>query len=444
MLLDVDRAAAARRLRDDSSSGCSSRRRTGSSRTAASARAPGSAAATSSRPCSGGGASVAPRVVLTGSQATADAVRDVAAARPLYPGLDERFSPGSTRDGSVLHIGSNDPRDDTPTALAAARAAGERLVVVGGYAGPADGAQVVGRVTDDELVEHYRRADAFVDTSLYEGFGFQVLEAMACGTPVVASDTTSIPELVGDAALLCPPGDVDAFAAALRRLRSEDGLADELRRRGLARAGRVHVGAHGAAARGRRRGGGARVIVFVHGLRNWGAVEEYVAALVRGLRERGEDVALLYPDDPVLAPFAELGAAGGTFDLDAPGLTLRLRRELRRLRPAIVHATDVFPQAQLAARLAGVRRLFVTHHTPELPRRDNLAGRAWQRARLADAAGGDLHVRDGPRVRRPTAPHARRPARDRPRSLRERDAACSRAESSATSRGSPSRRAIAT
>jgi glycosyltransferase involved in cell wall biosynthesis len=121
------------------------------------------------------------------------------------------------------------------------------------------------------------------------------------------------------------------------------------------------------------------VIAFVHGLRNWGAVEEYVAALVRGLRERDRDVALLYPDAAVLAPFAELGAAGGTFDLDAPGLTMRLRRELRRLRPSIVHATDVFPQAQLAARLAGARRLFVTHHTPELPRRDNLAGRAWQR-----------------------------------------------------------------
>jgi glycosyltransferase involved in cell wall biosynthesis len=121
------------------------------------------------------------------------------------------------------------------------------------------------------------------------------------------------------------------------------------------------------------------VIVFVHGLRNWGAVEEYVAALVRGLRARGEDVALLYPDDSALAPFAELGAAGGTFDLDAPRLTLRLRRELRRLRPTIVHATDLFPQAELAARLAGVRRLLVTHHTPELPRRDNLAGRTWQR-----------------------------------------------------------------
>ena len=120
------------------------------------------------------------------------------------------------------------------------------------------------------------------------------------------------------------------------------------------------------------------MIAYVHGLRNWGAVEEYVAALVRGLHEREEDVALLYPDDAALAPFVELDAQGGPFDLEAPGLTGRLRRELRRLRPSIVHVTDVFPQAELAARLAGARRLFVTHHTPELPRRDNLAGRTWQ------------------------------------------------------------------
>jgi glycosyltransferase involved in cell wall biosynthesis len=116
------------------------------------------------------------------------------------------------------------------------------------------------------------------------------------------------------------------------------------------------------------------LIVYVHGLRNWGAVEEYVAALVRA---GGEDAVLLYPDDPVLAPFAELG--GRTFDLDARGLTRRLSRELRALRPEIVHVTDVFPQALVAARLAGVRRVVVTHHTPELPRSDNLAGRLWNR-----------------------------------------------------------------
>ena len=147
-------------------------------------------------------------VVLTGSQATADAIRDVVAARPLYPGLEPRFRPGPSdeRDPYVLHIGSNDPRDDTATAIRAANGAGARLVVAGGWNGPAsEGVELVGRVSDERLVELYQGAAVFLDTSLYEGFGYQVLEAMACGTPVVASRATSLPELVGDAGLLCPP-----------------------------------------------------------------------------------------------------------------------------------------------------------------------------------------------------------------------------------------------
>jgi glycosyltransferase involved in cell wall biosynthesis len=116
------------------------------------------------------------------------------------------------------------------------------------------------------------------------------------------------------------------------------------------------------------------VIVYVHGLRNWGAVEAYVATLARAV---GDDAYVLYPDDPVLAPFSEF--RGATFDLDAPTLTRRLARRLRTLRPRIVHVTDVFPQALLAARLARVPHVVVTHHTPELPRRDNVGGRLWNR-----------------------------------------------------------------
>jgi glycosyltransferase involved in cell wall biosynthesis len=180
-------------------------------------------------------------LVLTGSRATAEAIG--MPARVLYPGRDPEFSPGPGRDGSyVLHIGSNDPRDDTSTALdafALARLPDPfRLLVAGGYRGSARERVVyLGRVSDGELVALYRGASAYLDTSLYEGFGFQVLEAMACGTPVVATRVTSIPEIVGDAGLLCPPGDADALAGALGRVLGEPALADRLRAGGLARAG---------------------------------------------------------------------------------------------------------------------------------------------------------------------------------------------------------------
>jgi glycosyltransferase involved in cell wall biosynthesis len=180
------------------------------------------------------------RLVFTGSAATADAVRDVAPhAKPLYPGLEASFLDNagqSNHSAYVLHLGSSDPRDDTPTAIEAAARAGARLVVAGDYRGSSNGAELVGRVSDDELIRLYRGASAFLDTSLYEGFGYQVLEAMACGAPVVASDTTSIPEVVGEAGLLCPPGDAEAFAAALRRVLNDDAAAADLRARGLARA----------------------------------------------------------------------------------------------------------------------------------------------------------------------------------------------------------------
>ena len=96
--------------------------------------------------------------------------------------------------------------------------------------------EMLGRVTDAELVTLYRGASAYLDPTLFEGFGYQVLEAMACGAPVVASGTTSIPEIVGDAGLLCDPADPGAFADALVRVLEEPGLAGELRRRGLERA----------------------------------------------------------------------------------------------------------------------------------------------------------------------------------------------------------------
>jgi len=82
----------------------------------------------------------------------------------------------------------------------------------------------------------YGCATAFVYPSTYEGFGLPVLEAMACGTPVVASTASSVPEAAGDAAILVDPHDGEALTAAIERVARDAALRDDLGRRGLARA----------------------------------------------------------------------------------------------------------------------------------------------------------------------------------------------------------------
>ena len=95
--------------------------------------------------------------------------------------------------------------------------------------------QVAG-VSDAELAAAYRGAHAFVYPSLYEGFGIPPLEAMSCGCPVVCSNTSSIPEVVGDAAELCDPDSVESMRAALERASFDAGRRTELVARGTARA----------------------------------------------------------------------------------------------------------------------------------------------------------------------------------------------------------------
>lgn len=82
----------------------------------------------------------------------------------------------------------------------------------------------------------YSAATMLVYPSLYEGFGLPVLEAMACGTPVIASDQSSLPELVGEAGILVAPTDVDALRSAIQRLTDDAALRSQLRASGLARA----------------------------------------------------------------------------------------------------------------------------------------------------------------------------------------------------------------
>ncbi|MGH2597845.1 MAG: glycosyltransferase family 4 protein [Dehalococcoidia bacterium] len=96
--------------------------------------------------------------------------------------------------------------------------------------------RVFEQVADEDLVDLYNGALAFVYPSLYEGFGLPVLEAMACGTPVVTADRTSLPEAAGDAAILVDPYNTDAIGRGIRRVIEDAPLREDLRRRGLARA----------------------------------------------------------------------------------------------------------------------------------------------------------------------------------------------------------------
>ncbi len=93
-----------------------------------------------------------------------------------------------------------------------------------------------GFVPDRTLSALYRMASVFAFPSLYEGFGLPPLEAMACGTPVVTSRLSSLPEVVGDAALLVDPYSVEDIAAAIRRLLADDELRSRLIERGYERA----------------------------------------------------------------------------------------------------------------------------------------------------------------------------------------------------------------
>ena len=91
-------------------------------------------------------------------------------------------------------------------------------------------------VPDEDLPALYAGADLFVYLSRFEGFGLPVLEAMACGTPVLVSSASSLPEVVGNAGILVPPDDVERAASEMRRLLSDRELRNELADRGLQRA----------------------------------------------------------------------------------------------------------------------------------------------------------------------------------------------------------------
>jgi glycosyltransferase involved in cell wall biosynthesis len=153
-------------------------------------------------------------------------------------GVDETFtSEGPAAEGEyVLAVGTLEPRKNLGRAVEAAQQAGLPLRIAGarGWGGvEASGATWLGEIDDAELARQYRGAQCVVYPSLYEGFGIPVLEAMACGTPVVTSAGGATEEVAGGAAVLVDPLDVAAIAGGIHEAIAR---RDELRPRGLERA----------------------------------------------------------------------------------------------------------------------------------------------------------------------------------------------------------------
>jgi glycosyltransferase involved in cell wall biosynthesis len=96
----------------------------------------------------------------------------------------------------------------------------------------------LGYVPDEDMPLLYGGAQAFLFPTLYEGFGLPPVEAMACGTPVIASDAPCMPEVLGDAAILVPLSSHERFATAIRRVLIDEQLRGTLRAKGIQRAQR--------------------------------------------------------------------------------------------------------------------------------------------------------------------------------------------------------------
>lgn len=152
-----------------------------------------------------------------------------------------------------LFVGCQEPRKNLTTLLAALnKTATDVPLVVAGWdgweaegwlseireAGLEERVVRLGHVGDHVLPAIYSKAAALVYPSMYEGFGLPVLEAMACGCPVICSNAAALPEVAGDAAVLVDPKDVDAWAEALSAVVNEKRLRKELERKGLYRARR--------------------------------------------------------------------------------------------------------------------------------------------------------------------------------------------------------------
>jgi glycosyltransferase involved in cell wall biosynthesis len=155
------------------------------------------------------------------------------------------FPDGShpTDQGYVLHVSLASERKNPEAVVELAERLDERFVVAGsGWEKEiprrlrSDNVELKGYVPESELIELYQGASVFYFPTRHEGFGLPVLEAMAAETAVVTSDVYAVPEVTGDAAILCDPEDVDAHLSHVRRLLGNDAERRDLARRATERA----------------------------------------------------------------------------------------------------------------------------------------------------------------------------------------------------------------
>ena len=171
-------------------------------------------------------------------------------------GCSEHFTPDGPAHAEdrpyVLHVGTHKPHKNLPKLLLAFAAAGlhhqMRLLLTGSpheallrrarELGIVHAVRFIGELSDEQLACRYRGAAAVAVPSLHEGFGLSALEAMACGTPVLAADATSLPEVVGDAAVRVHPRSTESMALGLLRIVSDECLRARCRAEGLRQARR--------------------------------------------------------------------------------------------------------------------------------------------------------------------------------------------------------------
>lgn len=175
---------------------------------------------------------------------------------PVYNGVSEDYKPAVVqplnREPTILYVGRMDPYKNLPVLVEAFAAMLEeehmfcRMIIIGPederYPEARESArafgvenriQWLGYVDQEELHRHYQQADVLVLPSRYEGFGLTVLEAMACGTPVICSSTSSLPEVAGDAGWLIDPDDAEGLAEAMRTVLTDKQTAQAMSRKGL-------------------------------------------------------------------------------------------------------------------------------------------------------------------------------------------------------------------